>query len=418
MMRCSEFSVLLLSICLVSSSAGFFLSRHQSPPVGLRRKPCPPQCARFDEDSSLLQSPLGNCNDGLGRCYSDGSETSRRGFLSVVAAGSVTIAAFGTGPPMAGWAAEEAVRPESELSSSSEAPALDPSTGLQRPRAPAAATIQSLLPAVRVRRWIREALSAATALTALDDTGSKGNDSSIPNGGSSSSLETNQSRRREELVEALSALLLPRREFVRNEGEASAARQYQTEPTLEAWNQARRREEETAAAAVNRAFGESGSTRDPLSRFDAEFQAWGARRQFRRLQEQQRALERDDPVRAALNAYTNNLVYGPQYVLTAAPEDRSRLIRQYNGLPDVTAVVRSDLDLRDLYRNQLLTALDDARAEWQYQLSHRTADGAVSATDVLGFLRDAEGACDKWFALVDPQDAELARLTVESEVDS
>ena len=125
-------------------------------------------------------------------------------------------------------------------------------------------------------------------------------------------------------------------------------------------------------------------------------------------------------MRAAFNAYTNNLVFGENYLLTANKEDRKRLIRD-DRLPDVTSVIRSDLDLRDLYRNQVLTALDDAKAELQYQLknyhspsstiSNKEDTSKLDPSDLVGFLREAQSSCSKWFSFVPQNDLDQA-LTV------
>lgn len=64
----------------------------------------------------------------------------------------------------------------------------------------------------------------------------------------------------------------------------------------------------------------------------------------------------------AFNYYTRQLSFADEYVLTASKEERKQLIRNDN-LPSLTAVITSDLDRRDLYRNQFLTAIDDASAE-------------------------------------------------------
>jgi hypothetical protein len=81
-------------------------------------------------------------------------------------------------------------------------------------------------------------------------------------------------------------------------------------------------------------------------------------------------------------------------------------------LPSVKAVITSDLDLRDLYRNQLLTAVDDVTAEVAYQLKLKQQSEQESidsdVTDVADLMNQAYTACFKWFdliALIDVQEA-------------
>jgi hypothetical protein len=69
-------------------------------------------------------------------------------------------------------------------------------------------------------------------------------------------------------------------------------------------------------------------------------------------------------------------------------------------LPSVKAVITSDLDLRDLYRNQLLTAVDDVTAEVAYQLKLKQQSEQESidsdVTDVADLMNQAYTACSKW----------------------
>lgn len=65
-------------------------------------------------------------------------------------------------------------------------------------------------------------------------------------------------------------------------------------------------------------------------------------------------------MRAVMNLYTANLKFGDSYVLTASAKDKKTYIRNYNQLPGVNQVIASDLDLRDLYRNQVQTKIEDA----------------------------------------------------------
>ena len=82
---------------------------------------------------------------------------------------------------------------------------------------------------------------------------------------------------------------------------------------------------------------------------------------WKRLKRQEKTREDADEVRAALNYYTSNLNFdADKYALTASKEERSKLIRE-DRIPDVKSVIASDMGLRYLLRNDLLTAFDDAR---------------------------------------------------------
>ena len=65
-------------------------------------------------------------------------------------------------------------------------------------------------------------------------------------------------------------------------------------------------------------------------------------------------------------------------------------------------MIASDMGLRYLLRNDILTACDDARAELKYQLKQdlRNVDGS----ELLDLLLTAQGACNKWFDLIGEKD--------------
>mmetsp|Transcript_10623 Transcript_10623/g.25661 ORF Transcript_10623/g.25661 Transcript_10623/m.25661 type:complete len:123 (-) Transcript_10623:189-557(-) len=105
----------------------------------------------------------------------------------------------------------------------------------------------------------------------------------------------------------------------------------------------------------------------PYDQFNTAIQQWGKRRQFKILRSRQRNLEKSSTIRLALNAYNNNLLFGDAYQLNIRGEEKKALVRN-DALPNVNAVVVSDLDLRDLCRNQVLQNMDGARAEIEYEL--------------------------------------------------
>lgn len=137
----------------------------------------------------------------------------------------------------------------------------------------------------------------------------------------------------------------------------------------------------------------------------------GERRQWNRLSNIEKQREMSSPVRLALNIYTTNLNYNPnQYVFSGTPEEKRALIRQ-DRLPSTVEVIRSDLDARDLYRNALQTALEDARAEYLYQIKKEEMD----LSELVSVLKEAKFAIDKWFSFVPEQDVKEALEIVSRE---
>ena len=130
---------------------------------------------------------------------------------------------------------------------------------------------------------------------------------------------------------------------------------------------------------------------------------------WKRLKRQEKVREDSDEVRAALNYYTSNLNYTPdKYVLTGSREERSKLIRE-DRLPDIKMTIASDMGLRYLLRNEVLTALGEARAELEYQMKQ----DAVDCSESLGLLLQAQTSCQKWFDLIDEGDRKAALEIVQ-----
>jgi len=230
-----------------------------------------------------------------------------------------------------------------------------------------------LRPPTRVRRYIDEAVILCQTIT--ED---------------SSGLERLQQ-------------FLDRDSFIKPD-EEKAARLYLEIDTTTPWQQARLKDRE----ARGKENGIDYTT--PYDKMNTAIQQWGERRQFEILSKRQRALEEANPVRAALNAYTNNLVFSDSYQLNAQGDEKKNLIRN-NALPDVNAVVVSDLDLRDLFRNQVLEKLDDANAEIEYQL--KTKD--IDTKEISRILKEAQVACNEWFSFIPFSDVEEAQKAVEKE---
>ena len=139
----------------------------------------------------------------------------------------------------------------------------------------------------------------------------------------------------------------------------------------------------------------------------------GEVRAWKRLKRQERQKEDQDDMRAALNIYTSALQFSStEYGWNASPQEKSNRIRN-NQLPDVKSVIQSDMGRRYLIRNELLTAMEDIRAEWAYQVEKAIVqeDGkstALDTSDLVELAHQAKAAADEWFSMVDESDLKQA----------
>ena len=142
----------------------------------------------------------------------------------------------------------------------------------------------------------------------------------------------------------------------------------------------------------------------------------GERRQWNQLQSSERKREGASEIRRAFNIYTTNLNFNPtKYQWVGSSQEKSQRIRN-DALPTTTDVIRSDLDARDLYRNQVQTSLDDALAEFVYQQKESSDDGQkFDPTELLDILKQAQTSVDKWFGFIPDQDVKSALEAVQRE---
>ena len=247
----------------------------------------------------------------------------------------------------------------------------DESIQNQRPRSP----LESLLPAVKFRRVLDKAIiiveKASESTTTIDE--------------------------QLDALDGLNNLLLSRQNYTSKFSAVptTPGRQY-----LEAYQ--RNREKMPLLEQPGAFLFENG-----------EIDAWR-----RRLKRQERAREEIDEVRAALNAYTNDLSFRTdQYTFNESKELKSKLIRE-DRLPDVKQVITSDLGLRYLYRNNVLDAMEDARAELRFLQKGVGTDTNIEAQPRLDFvelrrlLLEADHALEKWFSLIDEQDVRKAKAAL------
>ncbi|GFH57372.1 hypothetical protein CTEN210_13848 [Chaetoceros tenuissimus] len=142
----------------------------------------------------------------------------------------------------------------------------------------------------------------------------------------------------------------------------------------------------------------------------------GDYRQFDQLQKRQRKLEKLNPIREAFNYYTRQLQFDTEYyVLNASAEDKKKMIRN-DALPDIKSVIVSDLDLRDLIRNQVLDAYDDVKFGLEYQVNnYKTGKSDFDGNELKATLMRAKNEIDRWFSFIDSSDVNAAMETVGNE---
>ena len=60
----------------------------------------------------------------------------------------------------------------------------------------------------------------------------------------------------------------------------------------------------------------------------------------------------------------------------------------------------ADLDLHDLYQNQILQNMDNARFKLKFQLMQLSVD----LQEVLVYLKEAQKSCNSWFGFIPAED--------------
>ena len=121
---------------------------------------------------------------------------------------------------------------------------------------------------------------------------------------------------------------------------------------------------------------------------------------------------------AAMNTYTDHLTYSPDYVVNDENWKKA-YIRSNGGLPNVEQLVRADMDLRVMYRNQVQLRVDDASAEFYYYYKNNIRNNANDeieqrqryrefAIEFQQLVKSASVALNEWFAMIDDKDIEEA----------
>lgn len=260
-----------------------------------------------------------------------------------------------------------------------------------RPSAP----LEFLLPSARVGVYVYQALALAEEITKL-----KASMSGVLEG-------SEDQKKTESTIQMLDKLLVtsPPSFIKSNDPTVSRGDPYNLPPIVGEVAMQQRKQKERKQQSID--VGLAPQLFEPM-------ELMGERRQWNRLVRAEQARENASEVRRALNVYTTNLNFNPnKYVYSGSKEEKSKLIRD-DKLPTTTDVIRSDLDARDLYRNALQTALDDSLAEFLYQKKNNFEDTA----DLVGLLKDAKVAIDKWFSFIPDEDIKQALEAVKGEQNS
>jgi len=271
------------------------------------------------------------------------------------------------------------------------------------------APLEYLLPAARVGVYIYQTLALAEDLSLL-----LSNKNNNGEEGDTNKIKTSQ-QKKEATIEKLNNLLSSstKPSFITpNDPTVTRGDPYTLPPLVGELSAAKRKQIERKQQSI-----EVGLT---PQLFEVG-ELMGERRSWNRLVKAEKAREDASEVRRAMNIYTTNLNFNPnKYVYSGSKEEKSKMIRE-DKLPSTTTVIRSDLDARDLYRNAVQTSLEDSCAEFVYLekvgfvVDDDEGGGGSSVDDLVGLLRDARVAIDKWFSFIPEEDIRAALEVVRRE---
>jgi hypothetical protein len=133
--------------------------------------------------------------------------------------------------------------------------------------------------------------------------------------------------------------------------------------------------------------------------------------------------------RKAFDTYTDAIQFNADsFTLNLPLAERKAFIRNNDSLLTASNAIISDLDLRDLHRNEVLSLLQDVSAEVKYQQFYsskptsstsrrRNADNynpectLVDLSDLKLMIQTLDQECTAWFDLIPPEDVLLAYQT-------
>ena len=274
-------------------------------------------------------------------------------------------------------------------------------SGESRPSAP----LEYLIPAARVGTYIYQAFSITEELAKFQKISSNSN--------GNADVDANEQKfavKSNDIIAKLDVLFLSPPSFIKtSDPTVSRGDQYKNYglPIVGEIGVAAQKQKERRDRAIDVGFA---------PQFFEVGELVGERRQWNQLQNAEKKREGASEIRRAFNIYTTNLNFSTnKYQWVGSTQEKSSRIRN-DKLPTTTDVIRSDLDARDLYRNQVQTSLEDARAEFIYQKRESREDVLkFDPTELLEVLGQAQVSVDKWFGFILDGDVKLALEAVQRE---
>jgi hypothetical protein len=279
--------------------------------------------------------------------------------------------------------------------------------------APFATSVEALIPAIRVRNMIDQCIDITKQIITVQQ----------------QQQQQNEQRQVESLAEQLQQLLFEKQNFTSS---------YDVNTSIPS-------KRTGISTSYKERYDDNRSKLNLIQQPGALFVQRGEIATWERLQQKEYELEQNDEIRKALNVYMNNIIYSSkQYTLRVPANERKVMIRN-DILPDILQqVIPSDIDLRTLYRNMVLTSIQDARAELQYQLkqyqlkqydkkttnntrnnkqveqqpssssSSSSIDVELDVQELLYLLVQAHDALQQWFNMIDSNEIQRAEQKIVS----
>ena len=286
--------------------------------------------------------------------------------------------------------------------------------------APYAMSASALLPAIRVRNMIDQAVRITTQIGLLQQQQQQQQQQLLTSSLTTTETVSGSDQEMLLLISQLQQLLLQKQNFTSvhasNDNTGHSNTNGRVSPLMNGNGGG-------IAKSYRDRYQENRSPLNLLAQPGALLVQSGEIATWKRLRQQEQSLEQNDEIRAAFNAYMNQIQYSTsQYTLSVPENVRKQMIRS-DTLPDlIRQVVPSDMDLRTLYRNMVLTSVQDAKAELQYQFNNATTTTTTNTVasvknfdgqELLQLLRQAQEATGEWFQMIDPDEIRRAELEEE-----
>ena len=288
------------------------------------------------------------------------------------------------------------------------------------PTAPYAMSASALVPAIRVRNMIDQAVRITTQIGLLQQQQQQQQQQLLTSSLTTTETVSGSDQEMLLLISQLQQLLLQKQNFTSvhasNDNTGHSNTNGRVSPLMNGNGGG-------IAKSYRDRYQENRSPLNLLAQPGALLVQSGEIATWKRLRQQEQSLEQNDEIRAAFNAYMNQIQYSTsQYTLSVPENVRKQMIRS-DTLPDlIRQVVPSDMDLRTLYRNMVLTSVQDAKAELQYQFNNATTTTTTNTVasvknfdgqELLQLLRQAQEATGEWFQMIDPDEIRRAELEEE-----